>query len=53
MELDGEVRAVHAGDAILIPPGAWHTIENGGGGGDLRLVCCCSPPYSHEDTYFE
>ena len=52
MELDGEVHSVSAGDAILIPPGAWHTIANGGGG-DLRLVCCCAPPYSYEDTYFD
>src|SRR5205814_5086153 len=26
IELDGEHRTVGAGDAILIPPGAWHTI---------------------------
>jgi mannose-6-phosphate isomerase-like protein (cupin superfamily) len=50
MELDGESRAVRAGDAILIPPGAWHTIANDGHD-DLRLMCCCAPPYSHEDTY--
>src|SRR5678815_175523 len=49
MEIDGESREVGPGDAILIPPGAWHTIaarEN------LRFLCCCSPPYAHEDTYF-
>ena len=50
MTLDGETRHVCPGDAILIPPGAWHTIiatEN------LRFLCCCAPPYSHDDTYFE
>ena len=52
MELDGETRRVVPGDAILIPPGAWHTIENDGDA-DLRLMCSCAPPYSHEDTYFE
>ena len=52
MELDGETRRVAPGDAILIPPGAWHTIENDGGV-DLRLMCSCAPPYSHEDTHFE
>src|SRR3954469_1596237 len=26
MEIDGEARPVKPGDAILIPPGAWHTI---------------------------
>lgn len=50
MEIDGEIREVGPGDAILIPPGAWHqvtAIE------PLRFLCCCAPPYSHEDTYFE
>ena len=42
--------AVGAGDAILIPAGAWHTIE---ATSPLRFLCCCAPPYSHEDTYFE
>jgi mannose-6-phosphate isomerase-like protein (cupin superfamily) len=49
MELDGEKRAVGPGDAILIPPGAWHTIS---ATEPLRFLCCCAPPYSHEDTYF-
>ena len=50
MEIDGEAREVAPGDAILIPPGAWHTIT---AGETLRFLCCCAPPYSHEDTYFE
>jgi len=50
MEIDGEKRKVGVGDAILIPAGAWHTIEAEEG---LRFLCCCAPPYSHEDTYFE
>jgi mannose-6-phosphate isomerase-like protein (cupin superfamily) len=50
MELDGEVRTVVEGDAVLIPPGAWHTIR---AASDLRFLCCCAPPYSHEDTFFE
>ena len=50
MELDGEEREVGAGDAILIPPGAWHTITAGPAG--ARFLCCCAPPYSHEDTFF-
>ena len=49
MEIDGEVRAVQSGDAILIPPGARHQIL---AVTTLRFLCCCSPPYSHEDTYF-
>jgi len=50
MEIDGETRSVQPGDAILIPPGAWHQIT---AADDLRFLCCCAPPYSHEDTYFE
>jgi len=49
IELDGERRKVRRGDAILIPPGAWHTIM---ATEPLRFLCCCAPPYSHEDTYF-
>ena len=51
LELDGEERDVRAGDAILIPPGAWHTLIAGAEG--TRLLCCCVPAYSHDDTYFE
>jgi mannose-6-phosphate isomerase-like protein (cupin superfamily) len=50
MEIDGETHAVKPGDAILIPPGAWHTIA---AQEPLRFLCCCAPPYAHEDTYFE
>lgn len=49
MEIDGEIRSVSSGDAILIPARAWHTIT---AREDLRFVCCCAPPYGHEDTYF-
>lgn len=52
MELDGERRAVSAGDAILIPPGAWHQIS-ADAGTRIRLLCSCSPPYSHDDTHFD
>lgn len=52
MELDGERRPVAAGDAILIPPGAWHQIR-AAGDGPVRLLCACAPPYRHEDTFFE
>ena len=51
MEVDGQQRDVAAGDAILIPPGAWHTLVAGEDG--TRLLCCCVPPYSHDDTHFE
>ena len=51
MELDDDVAAVRPGDAILIPPGAWHQIT-AVGDAELRLLCCCAPPYSRDDTYF-
>src|SRR5262245_33093435 len=49
IEINGETRPVGPGDAILIPPGAWHQITASSA---LRFLCCCAPPYSHEDTYF-
>ncbi len=52
LEVDGETRRVRRGDAILIPPGAWHTLENDGTS-ELLILCCCVPPYSHDDTFFE
>jgi mannose-6-phosphate isomerase-like protein (cupin superfamily) len=52
LEVDGETCKVRPGDAILIPPGAWHTLENDGTS-ELTILCVCSPPYSHEDTFFE
>ena len=52
LEVDGETRRVRPGEAILIPPGAWHTLENDGTS-ELTILCVCSPPYSHEDTFFE
>lgn len=52
LEVDGETRRVRPGDAILIPPRAWHTLENDGTS-ELTILCMCSPPYSDEDTFFE
>jgi mannose-6-phosphate isomerase-like protein (cupin superfamily) len=50
LEVDGDRREVAAGDAVLIPPSAWHELTAGGDG--VRLLCCCVPPYSDADTYF-
>ena len=50
MEVDGAVREVGRGDAVLIPPGAWHRIEAGPAG--ARFLCCCAPAYADDDTYF-
>jgi len=52
MEIDGERTPVTAGDAILIPPGAWHQITSTGTS-ELRFLCCCAPAYTHADTFFE
>jgi mannose-6-phosphate isomerase-like protein (cupin superfamily) len=49
LEIDGKVREVGPGDAILIPAGAWHQIK---AIEPLRFLCCCAPAYAHEDTYF-
>ncbi len=50
LEVDGETRDVGPGDAILIPPGAWHEIAAGPRG--ARFLCCCVPAYSDDDTSF-
>ena len=52
MEVDGESRMIRPGDAVLIPAGAWHTLENNGTS-ELRILCCCAPPYADQDTFFE
>jgi mannose-6-phosphate isomerase-like protein (cupin superfamily) len=50
LEVDGEERQVGPGDAVLITPGAWHTLRAGPDG--ARLLCVCVPPYAHDDTFF-
>jgi mannose-6-phosphate isomerase-like protein (cupin superfamily) len=50
MEVDGDRRPVEPGDAILIPPGAWHQVT--AGDAELRFLCCCAPAYRDDDTYF-
>ncbi|MBM3862736.1 MAG: cupin domain-containing protein [Verrucomicrobia bacterium] len=50
MEIDGMEHPVIAGDAVLIPAGAWHRIRADSA---LQFLCCCAPPYAHEDTYFD
>src|SRR5262245_3277219 len=50
LEVDGDRHDVRGGDAILIPPGAWHQLVAGTAG--ARLLCMCSPPYADDDTFF-
>ncbi len=49
MEIDGTSQPVAPGDAILIPPGAWHQIT---ATSPHRFHCCCAPPYDPSDTFF-
>ena len=49
IEINGETKNAQAGDAILIPPHAWHQIT---ARITLRFLCCCAPPYAHGDTFF-
>lgn len=49
MTIDGHSREVGPGDAIAIPPGAVHQIENLCET-MLTFLCCCAPPYEHDDT---
>lgn len=50
LEVDGERRDVGPGDAVLIPPRAWHELTADTSG--VRLLCCCVPAYSDDDTFF-
>ncbi len=49
MRINSERRAVGPGDAIAIPPGARHQIQNTGDK-TLLFLCCCAPGYEHADT---
>jgi len=52
MTVNDETRAVRPQDAVLIPPGAAHRLENTGDA-PLVFLCCCAPPYSHDDTVMD
>jgi mannose-6-phosphate isomerase-like protein (cupin superfamily) len=49
MQVGEERQSVGPGDAIAIPPGAFHQITNTGSE-TLRFLCCCAPAYEHVDT---
>ena len=52
MEIDGQIREVGPGDAVAIPPGCSHCIQNTGSE-DLVFLCSCAPGYEHTDTVLE
>jgi mannose-6-phosphate isomerase-like protein (cupin superfamily) len=49
LRVGDEVRDVHAGECVVIPPGAVHKLTNTGEAA-LTLLCCCAPAYSDDDT---
>jgi mannose-6-phosphate isomerase-like protein (cupin superfamily) len=49
VRIEGELRDVVVGDAIVITPGRRHKLWNIGPE-PLRLLCCCAPAYEHTDT---
>ena len=49
IRIEGELRDVVVGDAIVIRPGQKHKLWNSGSV-ELRLLCCCAPAYEHTDT---
>jgi mannose-6-phosphate isomerase-like protein (cupin superfamily) len=52
MTIEDQMRGIGPGDAIAIPPGKRHCIENNGAE-DLVFLCCCAPGYEHADTVIE
>ena len=50
MIIDNERRAVTAGDAVFIPRGATHSLENTGTEA-MTILLVCGPAYSRDDHY--
>lgn len=50
VHIDGEARAVGAGDAVVIPPGAPQFIENTGGE-PLEFLAIVCPPWCAQDDH--
>ena len=51
MTVGGEAREVGAGEAVYIPRGATHTLENTGAG-PMTILLVCGPAYSVADHHF-
>lgn len=52
MTVGDEVREVGAGDAVFIPRGQVHTLENTGVE-QMTILLVCGPAYSYEDHHGE
>jgi mannose-6-phosphate isomerase-like protein (cupin superfamily) len=50
MTVGDETRAVGAGDAVFIPSGQAHTLENTGPS-PMTLLLVCGPAYSYDDHH--
>jgi mannose-6-phosphate isomerase-like protein (cupin superfamily) len=50
MTVGSDVREVEAGDAVFIPRGFTHTLENTGEE-PMTLLLVCGPAYSYEDHH--
>jgi mannose-6-phosphate isomerase-like protein (cupin superfamily) len=50
MTVGSEVRAVAAGDAVFIPRGSIHTLENTGET-PMTILLVCGPAYAYEDHH--
>jgi mannose-6-phosphate isomerase-like protein (cupin superfamily) len=50
MTIDAETREVGAGDAVFIPRGAAHTLENTGAE-PMTILLVCGPAYSFADHH--
>ena len=52
MTIGDEVREVEAGDAIYVPRGSRHTLENTGSEA-IRLILVCGPAFFYEDEVLD
>jgi mannose-6-phosphate isomerase-like protein (cupin superfamily) len=52
MTVGGESRRVGPGDAIYVPRGSRHTLENTGAE-PIRLLVACGPAFYYEDEHHE
>lgn len=52
MTVGGDTRQVEAGDAVYVPCGHLHTLENTGTV-PIKLLLVCGPAFFYEDELFE
>jgi mannose-6-phosphate isomerase-like protein (cupin superfamily) len=52
MTVGGETREVGAGDAVYVPRGCRHTLQNTGTEA-IKLILVCGPAFFYEDQVFQ